>query len=178
MKDAPKTKSQVAKSGSASMKSPKAEKAAVPADGPDTHVAEVFKTAYPNREAVQGYDGHMEDASPEFQDWRSWVPVTAFRTSRLSPQSGKVCDALTVYYNGIDNAWTDGWRWMLTKNNHQWFPPQYVYASATCTNPALADLAEAIKAASRKGKNQMSISSANVVAILKLMDDLRVKSLF
>ena len=67
-------------------------------------VALVFKTSYPDRNAVEGHDGHMNDAPSTFQDWSSWVPVSDFRENR-SHQSGKACQALTSFYNGnIDGA--------------------------------------------------------------------------
>jgi hypothetical protein len=126
----------------------------------EDNVAQVFKDAYKTRADVIGFDGHMEDAPDEFVDWKTWVPVHDFR-SRRSPQSHAACKAMGAFYNGIDNAWVAGWRWMITKHNHQWFPPQWVYDAEPGT-----DLAITLKKYRRNGRDNGSIQSTDVVRIL------------
>ena len=52
-----------------------------------------------------------------------WKPVDHAHGTRLSPQSGKACQALNTFYTGLDNAWDAGWRWLLLPNNHMWYAP-------------------------------------------------------
>jgi hypothetical protein len=131
----------------------------------EDNVAQVFKDAYNTRSDVEGFDGHMNDAPVEFVNWQTWVPVHDFR-SRRSPQSHKACKALREFYNNdIDNAWSAGWRWMMTTTNHQWFPPQWVYEAKPGT-----DLANMLEKYRRIGKNNKSIQSPEVARILSEME--------
>lgn len=135
-------------------------------EGDEDNVAQVFKDAYKTRRDVIGFDGHMEDAPDEFVDWQTWVPVHDFR-SRRSPQSRKACKLLRAFYNNdIGNAWSAGWRWMITETNHQWFPPEWVYSAKPGT-----DLANTLERYRRNGKKDHgSIQSTEVVHILKEME--------
>ena len=132
---------------------------AVPNEYSLDKVSHCFKDGYKNRQDVEGFDGHMHDAPQSFQEWTSWVPVRSFR-SHLSPQSHKSVRSLTDFYEcDLKKAWADGWRWMLTKHNHQWFPPQHMYEDE-------GKLGELVNLCSRGGINKGSVSSPDVERII------------
>lgn len=93
----------------------------------------------------------------------TWVPVSEKVEGRLSPQSGKVLQALNFVYGGLDTAWNAGWRWMLLPMNHQWYPPSF---------DDDADYTALVKKVSRGGKNKGSLTSPKAREVLKACADL------
>ena len=109
----------------------------------DEHVWPKFLTEYPG------------------QTGDTWVPVSEL-VERLSPQSGKVRQALNLVYGNTEAAWNGGWRWMRLENNHQWYPPVFDDAEYTAL----------VTEKSRGGKNKGSVTSPSALKLIELVANL------
>ena len=73
-------------------------------------------------------------------------------------QCEEVTNTLNLFYDdGLDEAWSQGWRWMRIGYNHMWYPPHF--------DDAMYQLMLAPMLRPHKVTGPGSITSANAVIV-------------